>query len=56
MRMSGTLWLAIAAGIAAAIAVARMVRGRGSARRLEVGSVSDQWVAEHRRDSEPGNR
>ena len=45
--------MAIAAGIAAVAAIVRVVRVKGHARRLEVGSVSDHWVAEHRRDSDP---
>lgn len=55
MRMSGAFWLAVAVGLTAVVAIVRVVRGKG-ARRLEVGSVSDQWVAEHRRDSDPHNR
>lgn len=55
MRMSGAVWFAIAVGVTAVVAIVRVVRGKG-ARRLEVGSVSDHWVAEHRRDSDPQNR
>jgi hypothetical protein len=56
MPMSGAVWLAIAAGVMAIVVIVRLVRGKGAAPRLEVGSVSDQWVAEHRRDSDPHGR
>ena len=54
--MSGTIWLAVAAALAAVVGIARFVLGKGTARRLEVGAVSDQWVAEHRRDADPNSR
>jgi hypothetical protein len=56
MRMSASIWLAVAAGVAAVLAIVRLVRGKATARRLEVGAVSDQWVAEHRRDADPNSR
>ena len=47
MRMSVAVWLIAAVGIASVLGIVRLLRGKTSARRLDVGSVSDQWIAEH---------
>lgn len=52
MPMSGAIWLTVAAGIVTVVAIARVVRTKTNARRLDVGAVSTQWVAEHRVGSE----
>jgi len=48
MPMSGAIWLAVAAGIVTVVAVVRVLRTKTGARRLDIGSVSDPWVAKHR--------
>jgi hypothetical protein len=48
MEMSAAIWIAIATGIVTVIAVLRVFRAKSTARKLDVGSVSKQWVAEHR--------
>lgn len=52
MPLSGAIWLAVAAGIVTVVAIVRVVRTKTNARRLDVGAVSTQWVAEHRVGSE----
>ena len=47
MRMTWAAWFALAA-IAGVVAIVRMVGGRTGSQNVEIGSVSDQWVAEHR--------
>jgi hypothetical protein len=47
MPMSGALWLAAAAVIVTAVALVWVMRTRTNSRRLDVGSVSTQWVVEH---------
>jgi hypothetical protein len=54
MRMSGAFWLVIGAGIATVFAIVRVYRAKRTARRLDVGSVSNQWVVEHRVGSDNG--
>jgi hypothetical protein len=54
MRISGAIWLGVAVGIATVLAIVRVFRTKSSARRLDVGSVSGQWVAEHRVESGNG--
>lgn len=46
MWMSVTVWLALAVGMAILLGLIRSFRTT-DARRLDVGSVSNQWVAEH---------
>ena len=46
--MSGAIWLAIVAGIVTVVAIVRVAWTKTNARRLDVGAVSGQWVAEHR--------
>jgi hypothetical protein len=46
--MWGALWFAAAAGIVPVVAIVWVVRSKINARRLDVGAVSTQWVAEHR--------
>ena len=53
MRMSGGIWFAIAAGIVTVVAVVRAFWTNANARRLDVDSVSDHWVAELHLDAEP---
>jgi hypothetical protein len=48
MRIPVAAWLAAAASVIAAL-VAVAVRSRGG-RRVDVGAVSSQWIAEHRAD------
>ena len=48
MQMSVTVWFAVAVGIATVLAVVRIVRAKRKARRLDLGSVSMQWIAEQR--------
>jgi hypothetical protein len=45
--MSWVAWFALAA-LAGTVVIARVVRGRTNSHKVDVGSVSDQWVAEHR--------
>jgi hypothetical protein len=52
MPMSGAVWLAVAVSIVTVVAIVWLVRTKTNARRLDVGSVSTQWVAEHRVGSE----
>ena len=47
MLMSVDVWLTVAVGIAILLGLMRFFWGPG-ARRLDVGSVSNQWIAEHR--------
>ena len=47
MRMSIVVWLTLAVGIATVLAIVRSLLAKSTARRLDVGSVSSQWVAEH---------
>ena len=47
----GAIMAAACVGIASVLALIRLLRARGSARELDVGSVSTQWVAEHRAGS-----
>jgi hypothetical protein len=51
MRISGTVWLAFGTYVAIVTAIARILRRKAKARRVDVGSVSSQWVAEHRVES-----
>ena len=51
MWMSVAVWLALAVGMATLLGLMRFFRRTG-ARRLDVGSVSHQWVAEHRIESD----
>jgi hypothetical protein len=46
--MSNAIWIAVAAGIVTVVAIVRVLRAKITACRLDVGSVSNQWVAEHR--------
>jgi hypothetical protein len=46
--MPGALWLAGVAGIVTVVAIVRAARTKTNARRLDVGAVTHQWVAEHR--------
>jgi hypothetical protein len=48
MSMSRAIWFAVVAGIATVVATVRVIRTRISLRRLDIGAVSNQWVAEHR--------
>ena len=45
------IWLIVAAGIVTVVAIVRVVRTKTNARKLDAGSVSDQWVAQHRAGS-----
>jgi hypothetical protein len=49
--MSNAIWLAVVAGITTVAAIVRVARTR--LRRLDLGSVSDRWVATYR--VEPGH-
>ena len=53
--LSGAIWFAIVIGVVTAIAVLRGRRTTGRSRNLDVGAVSDRWVAEHRADSSYNN-
>jgi hypothetical protein len=53
MRMSDAIWIAIGTGIVIVTAILRVFRAKSIARRIDVGSVSNQWVVEHRVG--PGN-
>jgi hypothetical protein len=44
--MTSAIWFAIGAGLVALVAAALIAGGR--ARRPDLGSVSDQWIAQHR--------
>jgi hypothetical protein len=53
--MSGAISLAAATGLTAtAIAILRALWPKHKARRLDVGPVSDHWLAEHRAGSNDG--
>jgi hypothetical protein len=54
MSMSGAIWLAATAGIVSVSAIVRAFRTKTRARSLDLGSVSDQWVAAHRVGSGTG--
>jgi len=47
MQMSVVVWLTLAVGIATVLAIVRLLWAKSTARRLDVGSVSNHWVAEH---------
>ena len=49
--MSSAFWFVVAAGIGIAIAIVGVLRAITAARRLDVGSLSNQWVAAHRIES-----
>jgi hypothetical protein len=53
MRASFIAWFALAAGVVGLV-VTRFMRGRANSNRLDVGSVSDRWVAEHRASQSNG--
>jgi hypothetical protein len=40
-------WLAVVAGIATVVTIVRVSRTWTSVRRLDTGSVSERWIAEH---------
>ena len=46
--MSKAVWIAIGASVVGLLAVVRILRRKTDSRRLDAGSVSDQWIAEHR--------
>ena len=53
--MSGAIWLVVAAGLTVtAIAALRALWPKHDARPLDVGPVSDHWLAEHRVGSNDG--
>jgi hypothetical protein len=54
MQMSGIIWFAVAVGIGTMLVVVGVVRAKSSARRLDLGSVSTQWITEHRVGSGDG--
>jgi hypothetical protein len=47
MRMSWTAWFG-AAALAGIVVLVRAIGRRTHSQNVDVGSVSDQWVAEHR--------
>ena len=47
MRMTYAAWFGLAA-LAGIVVIVRVVGGRARSHSVDVGSVSDQWVAEHR--------
>lgn len=47
MRMTWAAWFGLAA-VAGIVVIVRVVGGRTHSHNVDVGSVSDQWVAEHR--------
>jgi hypothetical protein len=51
---TGAVWFAVIAGITTVLVVLRVVLAKSSARRLDVGSVSTQWITEHRVESGNG--
>lgn len=51
--MSWVAWFALAA-LAGTVVIVRAVRGRTNSNKVDVGSVSDQWVAEHRASQSNG--
>jgi len=55
MRVTVITWIVLAAGIVGLMVVARLLRGRSESARLDVGSVSDQWIAEHRAGQSNGS-
>jgi hypothetical protein len=48
MRASLALYVAALAALVSVVAVMRLVRGRTASKSVDVGSVSDHWIAEHR--------
>jgi hypothetical protein len=52
-NMTRLVWLVIGAGVASAISVVLM-RVRARSTDLDVGAVSDQWIAEHRAGIDDG--
>jgi hypothetical protein len=51
--MTRILWVAFGAGLAGVISVL-LIRARARSARLDVGTVSEQWVAEHRAGLDDG--
>jgi hypothetical protein len=47
MRMTWAAWFALGA-LAGTVVIVRVLRGRMHSQNLDIGSVSDHWVAEHR--------
>lgn len=45
--MTWAAWFALGA-LAGTVIVVRVMRGRAHSQRADLGSLSDQWVAEHR--------
>ena len=53
-NVSGAIWVVATAGVVVVMAAGGVFFARASGRRLDAGSVSDHWVAEHRADSGDG--
>jgi hypothetical protein len=57
MLMSVAVWLTLGVGISTVLAVTRVLLLKRTARRLDLGSVSYQWIVEQRVGShEEGDR
>ena len=57
MLMSVAVWLTLAVGISTLVAVMRVPLAKRTARSLDLGSVSNQWIVEQRVGSrDDGNR
>jgi hypothetical protein len=50
-KSSAVRWLALAVVVLSGVAAVVVARRRSVKRRVDVGFVSGQWVAEHRADS-----
>ena len=53
--MSDAIWVAVA-GIIIAVAIVRLLRARTTARGFDAGSVSAQWVVQHRVKTDANDR
>jgi len=56
VQLSASIWLSILAGVAVVLSVARLTYTKIRNSRLELGSVSTQWIVEHRSDSDIPSR
>ena len=57
MLISVAVWLTLAVGISTLVAAMRISLAKRTARRLDLGSVSNQWIIEQRVVSrDDGNR
>jgi hypothetical protein len=55
-RIVSMLWIVVGVGIIAAVGLAMLTAWRGDGKDHDLGSVSSQWVAEHRTSGQAHDR